>query len=36
MLDDFLLRIFSKPTDHSETISRLTKNHAPKMRNEKQ
>ncbi|CAB5630476.1 Uncharacterised protein [Serratia marcescens] len=36
MLDDFLLRIFSKPTDHSETISQLNKNYAPQMRNEKQ
>ncbi len=29
MLDDFLLRIYTPVTDHSETISRLNKNHAP-------
>ncbi|HCR1067269.1 DUF4145 domain-containing protein [Klebsiella pasteurii] len=36
MLDDFLLQIFRQPTDHSETIARLTKNHAPKMRDTEQ
>ncbi|MGK3125937.1 DUF4145 domain-containing protein [Candidatus Pantoea formicae] len=32
MLNDFLLQIFRQPTDHSETIARLNKNHGPKMR----
>ncbi|WP_323175995.1 DUF4145 domain-containing protein [Pantoea ananatis] len=32
MLNDFLLQIFRKPNDHSETIARLNKNHGPKTR----
>ncbi|CQJ26388.1 DUF4145 domain-containing protein [Yersinia enterocolitica] len=32
MLDDFLLRIYRPPTDHSVTIARLNENHDPRVR----
>ncbi|MFD3249109.1 DUF4145 domain-containing protein [Rahnella aquatilis] len=32
MLDDYLLRIYQRPADHSATIAQLTQNHNPKFK----